>query len=74
MKEVQPFSKLQECPKCLSKYTRKKHCTLTDGREYIEVTCEMCGYHWNMETADAGKKQVILEKKEKDEELSVEEK
>jgi len=62
MKELQPFipaGKI-ECPKCLNGYMQLKMYGI-DEEEYIEVTCGACGYTWNMETADSGKKQVILE-------------
>lgn len=61
MKEILPFNENPECPKCQTMSPRLEFCWLTDGREYLKVTCEECGYHWNMETADSGKKELILE-------------
>ena len=62
MKDLKPFTPAEkiECPKCLNGYMELKIYGI-DEEEYIEVTCGACGYTWNMETADAGKKQVILE-------------
>ena len=66
MKDLKPFTKLQECPKCLSKYTEKKFFYTSEGEpEYINVKCRGCGYSWDMETADVGKKKEIMEVKEK---------
>lgn len=63
MKEVLPFNDNPECPKCLTMSPLLQFCWLTDGREYLKVTCEECGYTWNMETADKDKKELILEEK-----------
>jgi len=35
-----------------------------DGIEYLEVTCEECGYSWNMETADDKPKEIMEGKEE----------
>ena len=61
MKEIQPFIAKSKCPKCivreLGMIPQVKFCWSSDGREYLRVTCGSCGYTWNMETADANKKE-----------------
>lgn len=66
MKDLKPFTPAGkiECPKCLTNYMELKLYHDQEGSEYIEVTCGCCGYTWNMETADSGKKGVILECKD----------
>ena len=60
---LKSFSRLQECPKCLSKYTEKKFYYAGDNApQYINVTCSSCGYSWNMKTADSGKELILEEK------------
>lgn len=61
MKDLQSFTKEYRCPKCLGLSRKIEFAWQSDGVEYLKVTCGSCGYTWNMETADAGKKQVILE-------------
>jgi len=66
MKDLQPFERLPKCLKCGHASQEFEYCWLTDGREYIKVRCEKCGYSWNMKTADADKKELILEEKKSD--------
>jgi len=47
----------KQCPKCEYdmldiKYLTRKYDT-DKIQEYLKSTCPMCGYQWNMQTADA---------------------
>jgi len=64
MKEVKPYEEHPKCPKCSTLSPQVPYSWGADAKgdyEWLKVTCSECGYTWNMETADSGKKQVILE-------------
>ncbi len=65
-KHLQPFTALPGCIKCLNILLDFKLFGI-DEEEYLELMCTKCGHSWNMETADAGKTKLLLEKEGKDE-------
>ena len=65
--KLESFTESPKCPKCLTMSPMLKLIELSDGKECLEVTCEECGYSWNMETADSEKKKEIMEVKKEQE-------
>jgi len=66
MKDLLPFTKEPKCPKCLNESAELGFRFVEADKnepEYIEVMCEICGFSWDMETAD-NKPKEIMEKAE----------
>lgn len=53
VRNVRPFTTEPECVKCTGNRIRSRHCSFRSAIDWLECTCENCGFSWTMETADS---------------------
>ena len=53
---MKSFEEKPECVKCGSHSTRIKYYPSECGKDILSITCNICGYNWDMKTKDATEK------------------